>query len=275
MEIRILSALWGYEEQPLEAILDRIAAAGYDGVDTFMPDEPAARKQLLAALRARNLCLVVQQHQAQGESFDAFKASFLRYLELSAEGAPLLINSHTGRDYFSFDRNLELADLAASFSARAGIPVVHETHRGRFLYAPAVAMSYFEARPALAVTADLSHWVVVSESFLEGFPEALSEVVRRAGHIHARVGYEEGPQVTDPRAPGWAYAVTPFLGWWDRILEARAQRGEAITTLTAEFGPPPYMHTSPLDGRPLADLFEVNRHMLEMLRDRYRQYAHR
>lgn len=275
MEIRILSALWGYEDQPLESLLDRIAAAGFDGVDTFMDQDPGKRASLLDGLRSRGLSLVAQQYQAEGADFSAFRTAYLHYLELSAAGEPLLINSHTGRDYFSFSENLELVDIARSFTERTGVPVAHETHRGRFLYAPGVAATYFEARPALRITADLSHWVLVSESFLEGFPGPLAEAVRRADHIHARVGYEEGPQVTDPRAPEWEYAMRPFLEWWDAIMEFRYGRGEKITTITTEFGPVPYMHTLPYTAAPVADLFEINCSLLQLLRARYAHYEDR
>lgn len=273
MEVKILSALWGYEDQPLEAMLDRITAAGFDGVDTFMDDDPGKRARLLEGLRSRGLCLVAQQYQAEGEDFDAFSRAYLRYLELSSEGAPLLINSHTGKDYFSFSENLKLVDIAQAFTERTGVPVAHETHRGRFMYAPGVAASYFEARPSLRITADLSHWVVVSESFLEGFPGPLTEAIQRADHIHARIGYEQGPQITDPRAPEWDYAMERFLAWWDAILELRFVRGEKITTITTEFGPVPYMHTLPFTAAPVADLFEVNSSLLQLLRARYAHYG--
>lgn len=84
MEIRILSALWGYEDQPLESLLDRIAAAGFDGVDTFMDQDPGKRASLLDGLRSRGLSLVAQQYQAEGADFSAFRTAYLHYLELSA-----------------------------------------------------------------------------------------------------------------------------------------------------------------------------------------------
>jgi sugar phosphate isomerase/epimerase len=273
MELKILSALWGYEDQDLDVMLDRIAEAGFDGVDTFLDEDPGKRARLLKGLRSRGLCLVGQQYQAAGEDFGAFKRSYLRWLETTAEAGPLLINSHTGRDYFSFSENLELVDIAQSLTERTGMTVAHETHRGRFLFAPGVAAGYFEARPAMRITADLSHWVVVSESFLEGFPGPLAEAIGRADHIHARVGYEQGPQVPDPRAPEWDYAVKPFLSWWDRIIEHRHARGEKTTTMTTEFGPVPYMHTIPFTAAPVADLFDVNTSLMETLRARYARYG--
>jgi len=49
---------------------------------------------------------------------EAFKASFRHYLEMSAEGDPILINSHSGRDYFSMEENLALIDIATARHSR-------------------------------------------------------------------------------------------------------------------------------------------------------------
>lgn len=269
MQVKILSSLWGYEHFDLKDIITRISKAGYDGIDTPIPDDPDQKKQLLNLLKDHTLSLVVQQHQARGETFESFKTSFLHYLEISASVNPILINSHTGKDYFSFEQNLELIDIAQSFSEKCGIEIIHETHRGRFGFSPLVIQKYFDERPDLHITADLSHWVCVSESFLEGFSETLHEAISRTRHIHARIGYEEGPQVPDLRAPEWKYAVDHFLKWWDSIIETRKQQGDALLTITTEFGPPPYFHTTPFTNKPVADLFEVNCFTKDLLRERY------
>ena len=209
------------------------------------------------------------QHQANGNDFAAFKASFLHYLTFSAEGSPVLINSHTGRDYFTFSQNLELIDLATEFSIKRGIIVAHETHRGRIGYSPGVLQDYFDARADFSLTADLSHWVCVTESMLENFSGPLETAIARALHVHARVGFEEGPQVPDPRAPEWKYAVDHFLGWWDRIVAARRKEGTALLTFTTEFGPPPYLPTIPFKNIPVADQFTINSYMKDLLKERY------
>jgi hypothetical protein len=269
MEIKILAPLWGHEHVDITVFCHQIKQAGYDGIDTWIPENPAVQRQLFEALQKEELVLVSHQHQAHGTDFNAFRESFRHYLEFSAQGGPLLINSHTGKDYFSFRQNLELIDIAAEFSDKNGLVVAHETHRGRVGFHPGVMQDYFEAREDLMITADLSHWVCVSESFLENFQSPLEQAIARARHIHARVGFEEGPQIPDPRAPEWKYALDHFLGWWDRMVEQRRQAGAKLVTFTTEFGPPPYLPKIPFRNEPVADQFEINVFMKDLLRQRY------
>jgi hypothetical protein len=269
MEIKILCPLWGHEKEDIALFCQRVREAGYDGIDTWLPEDAGERGRLFDLLQKHELLLVSHQHQANGGDRTAFRESFRRYLEISAEGGPVLINSHTGKDYFSFEDNLALIDIAAEFSEQRGIVVAHETHRGRVGYSPAVMGDYFKARPGMLLTADLSHWVCVSESFLENFHEPVQEAIRRARHVHARVGFEEGPQISDPRAPEWRHAVDHFLVWWDQIVAARRAAGAKMLTFTTEFGPPPYLPTIPFTGQPVADQFTINSYMKDLLRARY------
>lgn len=257
----------------IKTFINKVKEAGYDGVDTWIPEDPVIKRDLFDALQQHELVLVAHQHQAHGVDFAAFKASFLEYLHFSAQGGPVLINSHTGRDYFSFAQNLELVDIASGFSAATGIPVVHETHRGRMGYSPGHLQDYFDARAGLLITADLSHWVCVTESLLENFGSTLEQAIIRTRHIHARVGFEEGPQVPDPRAPEWKYAVDRFLSWWDRIIEQRVRAGDALFTITTEFGPPPYLPTLPFSNQPVADQFAINSYMKDLLSANYPDYV--
>jgi hypothetical protein len=108
----------------------------------------------------------------------------------------------------------------------------------------------------------------VHESLLHNQKEAVEAALQRTGHIHARVGYEEGPQVAEPRAPEWKYAVDAHFAWWDKVVERKKKAGERITFLT-EFGPPLYMQTLPYTLQPLSNQWEINVYMLNLLRKRY------
>jgi len=271
MEIKLLSPQWGHEHLKLKTFLDKIRAAGYDGVDTWVPEDLDGKRLLFDYLQKHEMYIVTHQHRAVGSTFKRFRSSFVSQLRECALAAPLLINSHTGKDYFSLEQNLALVDAAQEFSERTGIIVAHETHRGRIGYSPQMSGELFRMRSDLTITADLSHWVCVTESMLENFKSIVDEAIRRSRHIHARVGFEQGPQVGDPRDPQWKYAVDRFLGWWDRIVAVNARRGCKIFPITTEFGPVPYMPTLPFSRKPLADQFEVNCYMKDLLRSRYRQ----
>lgn len=269
MEIKILSPLWGHEHLPLEDFLEKIRHAGYDGVDTWIPDDAAEKKLLFDYLQQHGMHIVTHQHQARGTDFAEFKTSFLRNLHACAEPRPILINSHTGRDYFSKEQHLQLIDLALEFTAKTGIAVAHETHRGRLGYSPQMIAELFSERKDFAITADFSHWVCVTESLLENFAETLAEAISRSRHIHTRVGFEEGPQVPHPAAPEWQYALEKFLGWWDEIIGVNRSLGIRLMPLTTEFGPQPYMPSVPFSNKPVANQFEINCYMKDLLRERY------
>lgn len=120
---------------------------------------------------------------------------------------PLLVNAHSGMDSWSpavgqafFTRVLA---LEVSYP---GLLVCHETHRGRILYNPWATRDMCRAFPSLKLTADLSHFCVVAERVFAAddadWQECLAEFTRATRHIHARVGYAEGPQVRGGRRGG-------------------------------------------------------------------------
>lgn len=272
MKIKILSPLWGHEHLEYKVFLHKMKQAGYDGFDTWVPDDPNEKKLLFDYLQKYEMHIVTHQHQAGGSNFEEFKSSFLKNLFICAEPNPILINSHTGKDYFSLEQNLQLIDVAQEFSEKTGITVAHETHRGRVGYCPQMINEIFVSRKDFSITADFSHWVCVTESMLQNFSEILDEAINRTKHIHARVGFEEGPQVPDPRGPEWKYALDNFLKWWDRIIQVNAKADCKILPITTEFGPQPYMPSIPFTNRPIANDFEINCFMKDLLNDRYSLY---
>ena len=269
MKLLFLCPQWGYEHLPLEALVSRVKEAGYDGIDTWVPPSPLNRQHLMRLLDAYGLVMVSHQHQAVGSSIRSFCRSFSDHLKQSLETEPLFITSHSGRDYFTLDDQLRLIDTAAEFSETHTIRVVHETHRGRIGYSPASVRDLFARRPNYRLTADLSHWVCATESYLEGYGPELAEAIARADHIHARIGFPQGPQVPDPRLPDWQEPIPWFLGWWDAIVTAHHQRGTDVLTITPEFGPPPYMWR--VAGRPVADQWTINLYIKDLLKSRYPQ----
>jgi len=269
MKIKIMCPLWGHEHLPLQDILPRIKEAGYDGVDTWLFQDETKDRELHELLQELELELIAHQWQAEGSSFDEFKTSYKHFLNYTADANPLLINSHSGKDFFTFEQNCELIEISFRVSDQRGLRIAHETHRGRFPFSPGVTKPYFDKYPDLRITADLSHWCCVSESFLEGFAEVVEEALKRTDHVHARVGYTQSAQVPDPRVSEWKHATKTFLGWWDRIVECHRTAGNEYFTFTTEFGPAPYMVNNPKTGEPVASQWDINCYMKDLLRNRY------
>jgi hypothetical protein len=121
--------------------------------------------------------------------------------------------------------------------------------------------------PNLKLIADLSHFCVVSESDLSDQEELLTRIYPNIQHIHARVGFEQSPQVNHPFAPEWKKHLDRYTTWWKEIIALQAQKGAAHLTITPEFGPFPYMPQAPFTQQPLADQWEVNSRMKTYLQE--------
>jgi hypothetical protein len=98
------------------------------------------------------------------------------------------------------------------------------------------------AHPALHFTADLSHFSVVTETGADD-PEVckvVAQLTPRTRHVHARVGFPEGPQVPSVTGPLWAPLMEGYMAWWKGVYLAALARGDAIVSTTPEFGPAAY-----------------------------------
>ena len=85
------------------------------------------------------------------------------------------------------------------------------------------------------------------------------EFARATRHIHARVGYAEGPQVPDPRAPEYLSALERHEGWWDQIITEQTRRGVTSITVEPEHGTDGYQQRLPYTMVETADIWEVNK----------------
>jgi sugar phosphate isomerase/epimerase len=257
---------------PWDAFLGKVKAGGYDGVEYgISSDEPHKNlEEVFDKCAAHGLLLIAQHYDTYTGDFDLHKTQFANWFEKIKAFRPFKINTQTGKDYFSLEQNGEIIGIAEHFSEATGIEAVHETHRNKFSFASHITREYLNIFPFLRLTFDVSHWINVSESYLEDQEEAVLLAIKRSDHIHARVGYPEGPQVPDPRAPEWQDAVNRHLAWWDRIVEKRRTGSSgSVLTITPEFGPFPYMVHLPFANRPIAVQWEINEYMLELLKKRY------
>jgi len=266
VRLQFFAAWWGRDAGGIEAMVEEVAASGYDGIETFVPADPAERRRLATAIERAGLACVAHQYEADGD--DATCRSRLREnLRRAGDLAPVLVNSHTGRDFWGPERIEPLLDVAAGVAGELGVDVLHETHRSRFPYAAAVTADYLRRRPELRLTADLSHWACVSETLLEDQPEALAAGLEHSDHVHLRVGWAQSAQVPDPAHPRWRRELDVHVDWWRRIRDRLAASGRDTMTLTCEIGPAPYQPVDPDSGEPLHDFRRQNLWLREHVRD--------
>lgn len=220
------------------------------------------------ALAKEGLSLIGQHWETVSDDFNEHQKEFRKRLESLAEAKPLFINTQTGKDFWPFEKNLNLIHLAQEVASKTGTKIIHETHRGKFSFAAHVMPKFFDSLPDLRITLDISHWFNVAETFLHDQQEIVERSIQHADHIHARVGFTEGPQINDPRAPEWKDVTDHHLKCWDKITDRHRINGQQLT-ITPEFGAPPYLPLHPYTQKPLAEQWDVNIYMMEMLRKRY------
>ncbi|WP_439556214.1 sugar phosphate isomerase/epimerase family protein [Dyadobacter sp.] len=269
LSLKIFGTNWGFVGNT-DAFCAAIKKEGYDGLEIWWPGSKEKQKELFTALKKYSLDVGFLCGSAEKEyaaHLDIFKRQ-INAATTEYEQKPLYINCHSGKDFFTYDQNKAFIDHTTAATAKTGIPIYHETHRGRMLFAAHIAREFMEKNPELRLTLDISHWCNVAESLLQDQQETVKLALSRTGHIHSRIGHEEGPQVNDPRAPEWDAAVKAHLAWWDAVVEQKVKSGETLTVLT-EFGPPNYLPTVPFTHQPIADQWAINVHMMHLFRKRY------
>jgi len=269
VEIKFFCPYWGSDSLSYPQFFKKVKEAGYDGVEMSLPLEGVVKSEILSLLKDSGLELVAQHYETSDADPELHRKNYWKHLLSLAEANPLFINSQTGKDYFSFEHNSTLIDISFLIQKETGIRVVHETHRGKFSFAAHITRSYLERIPELELSLDVSHWCNVAESLLQDQTQNMELAVLRTRHIHARVGFAEGPQITDPRLPEWEEALNFHLSVWDKIYENFKRLNKDILTITPEFGPYPYMAHLPYTRMPVADQWEINRYMKDMLKRRY------
>lgn len=271
MNVKFFCPRWGSENIPFSTFINMAIKDGYDGIEISFPDSTSERKNYLAVLADTGIPYILQHHQTDKKNANEYIPEYVSRLEMLADAKPIFINSQTGKDFFSFEDNCRIIEMAKKVEMQSGVPIIHETHRGKFSFACHVMPDYLNVFPDMKITADFSHWVNVSESLLEHQQETIDRIIPHVHHIHSRVGYQEGPQVNHPGAPENLHLLNRHLEWWDAIIQERKKQGDTEITITSEFGPVPYMPTLPFTKQPVSNQWEINKHMKTLLKERYNE----
>lgn len=254
MKLWVMRHLWGVTEA-WEEVFPKIRDSGFVGIEAVIP-APEERERFQRLLE-RHGFEYIPQIFTQGNTVEEHLESFGQAMSTAAQFNPKFINCHSGRDAWSEAESVQFFEQALYIEAQAQLPVAHETHRGRILYNPWITSRLLTRFTGLKLCCDFSHWVCVCERTIDDQLDILRQCGQHCLHIHARVGYGEGPQVPDPRAPEYQTELEAHERWWKLMWEGQAARGFEMTTLTPEFGPPSYLHTLPYTNVPVADLWEI------------------
>jgi sugar phosphate isomerase/epimerase len=268
--VRLFKTLWGHEGTVAEAVT-LAKEAGFEGVEAPVPMAEDERVTFFQELGDSGLDWISEVSTCTpegkyvplpGRSAEEHLESLENGLVRSLEGRPRMVNVMGGWDGWNFDEALKFHEGVLALEERYEVPISVETHRGRFSVSPWLMRDVLARLPDLRLTCDFSHWCVVSERLLlDEEPGILALAARHAYHVHARVGYAQGAQVPDPRAPEYLEELAAHERWWDALSVAMAGRGFEEMTMTPEAGPDGYLQEAPFTRVPVADLWEVNRWM--------------
>ncbi len=268
-ELIILATNWGFEGST-EEFIKKKKKDGYDGVELWWPQEKKEQAELKSFLDRYDMKIGFLCG-ASSSNFKTHFDDFSRSINavLSSDFKPLYINCHAGKDYFLMEENGKIIDFTIQKMKETGTKILHETHRSRMCFSTVSTKYFLEKHPEMKLTLDISHWCNVHESMLEDQQSTVNLALKHTAHVHARIGHEEGPQVNDPRAPEWKTHLEKHLAWWDEVVKNRLEAGAERITFLTEFGPPNYLPALPYTRQPLADQWEINVFMKNLLKERY------
>jgi hypothetical protein len=268
MKLEIYKTLWGHPGS-LTSALHLAREAHFHGIEAPAPADESTRETFFATLSNTPWIAEVTTCTPEGQYLPtphlppaAHLASLEQKILHSLPGRPQFITTMAGSDEWDFPETLQFHQAILDLEQKHQIPISVETHRGRPTFNPWTTQKLLEKLPALRLTCDFSHWCVVTERLLlDEHPALLDLCAQHVHHIHARVGYAQGPQVPDPRAPEYTPELTAHLRWWRTLIAARQEP----TTLTPEAGPDGYLHLAPYTQTPVADLWQINRFIAQQI----------
>jgi hypothetical protein len=238
----IKSSLQGFKTQGFAGI--EIATGFFD--NTYKSDFNKVRKELDLKLitQIHTLGYPVPRSKSQ-QHIDDFK----KKVEDSLTWEPDMINTHDGRDDWSFYESVNYFIRLSEYekSLKTVVPIVHETHRQRILHNHKITHDVMKFCPDIHLNADLSHWVVSAERLLndqtdEKWHKILHLLCKRSKLIHARVASPNQIQVIDPSSEDNRENREWFYNIWRKIYDESVGKDLFVTL---EYGPSPYAICNP------------------------------
>lgn len=278
MQLKLFRTLWGVTT-PWTQTVSELREAGCCGIEARVPqtiEEQQILAQRLQASALEYIAIVFSgggvipvQSDTPARHLDRLKERF----EAAKRLNPLFVNLLAGNDRWPLAQQVDFLGRVHELAQQYGLICSVETHRATSLYSPWLTLEIIRQLPQLRFTADISHWILVSERLLNDPCDDFSAFIERVHHIQARVGYDQGPQVPHPAAPEYQMALKFQQHIWQQIWQSQRERGYRQTTMTPEFGPDGYLHHLPFTDVPVADLWSLNAWMAHQEAQHFRQFS--
>lgn len=272
-KVKAIRTLWGLDLDfsnlnSVQSEIKEIKNQGFSGVEIatgFFNEK--YRSDFLKILNEYDLKVVTQIHTngypIKSNDLNVHLEDFKFKLEKSMDWNPVLINSHSGTDFWNFEKNIEFFAKANEISEEffyknlkqsQNLSICHETHRQRILFNHFNSFEIFKKVPNVKINLDLSHWIVTSERLLSKdtdyfWDELKKYLIENTCMIHARVSSLNNIQVFDPvYCPEYE---TYFYSIWRDIIK---QSKKDTIYIDYEYGPEPYLIKNPLTDKPFTDI---------------------
>ena len=268
MKILYFYPRWGSEHIPWETFLDTVVNAGFDGVEISAPESDEDARTVMKMINERDLQLILQHYETETADFEEHRTQFNKRIKRLASLNPNFINSHTGKEHFSFEQNDQLLKDMLELEKESNIAISHETHRGRFSYAPSVLAKYLDQND-IKLTLDISHWFCVTESLLQAYEAIIKQCLGHVQHIHARFGHPQGPQLENLTDPINREIIYRHFEIWDKVIKYHQDLGKDLLYVTTEVGPWPYMRSEQAKSRTWKKQWSENCKIMQLFKDRY------
>lgn len=274
MQIKVFKTLWGFDGSYTDAV-EQAIKQGYDGIEGPVPETIETTEQF-AELMKQNDLLYIAEIATTGSYVPDRKLSIsdhLKYLEDRIAHLKILqpefITCLGGCDAWSESDAIKFLTKAIKIVEKNQMEISFETHRGRIFFNPWVTERIVNKIPSLKLTCDFSHWSVVCEGMQDTEEDIIKSLLPNAWHIHGRIGYDQGPQIPDPRTPLFKDDLEQYAEWWSWVWHEQDRQSKTITTLTPEFGGDRYDYFDPIEGKSLVDVNEINQWMAESVREKF------
>jgi len=266
--LEVFQSLWAMtsrprhgDEMPLAAMMSKIAAAGFDGVDIVYGDY--AQDELEQLLRQHGLACTVT---AFPDSVESLRPALDLALALGARHLNVI-----GQVYpFGVEEGAAFVRGWMAMCAEDGMPLSIETHRDCLTTDLHYTLQLLDAVPEMQLCADLSHFVVAREFKWPITPlvqAQIEAVLDRSMSLQGRVASREQIQLQISFAQHREW-FDQFAAWWAYGFRSWQRRNpdDAVLNFLCELGPREYAMTG-ADGAELSDRWQE----ALIIRDRVRR----